>query len=53
MLTFKDDEVRQSIARIKASPFIPRKDKVRGLFYDVTSGRLNEVAVEAAAAGKR
>ena len=37
-------DVRQSIARIKASPFIPRTDKVRGFVYDVTTGRLREVA---------
>jgi carbonic anhydrase len=36
-------DVRQSIARIKASPFIPHKDSVRGFVYDVTSGRLQEV----------
>jgi carbonic anhydrase len=39
-----DTDVRQSIARIKASPFIPRKDKVRGFVYDVETGRLREVA---------
>jgi len=38
-----DEDVRQSIARIKASPFIPRKDSVRGFVYDVGSGRLREV----------
>jgi carbonic anhydrase len=38
-----DADVRQSIARIKASPFIPRKDSVRGFVYDVHSGRLREV----------
>src|SRR3954453_7931764 len=38
-----DADVRQSIARIKASPFIPRKDKVRGFVYDVESGKLREV----------
>jgi carbonic anhydrase len=38
-----DVDVRQSIARIKASPFIPRKDNVRGFVYDVESGRLREV----------
>jgi carbonic anhydrase len=38
-----EDDVRQSIARIKASPFIPKKDRVRGFVYDVTTGRLNEV----------
>jgi carbonic anhydrase len=44
--TFDDleDDVRQSIARIKASPFIPRKDNVRGFVYDVKSGKLREVA---------
>jgi carbonic anhydrase len=36
-------DVRQSIARIKASPFIPHKDSVRGFVYDVTNGRLQEV----------
>jgi carbonic anhydrase len=38
-----DDDVRQSIARIKASPFIPKKDQVRGFVYDVGSGALREV----------
>jgi carbonic anhydrase len=38
-----DQDVRQSIARIKASPFIPRKDSVRGFIYDVHSGSLGEV----------
>jgi carbonic anhydrase len=38
-----DTDVRQSIARIKASPFIPRKDSVRGFVYDVETGRLREV----------
>ncbi len=38
-----DEDVRQSIARIKASPFIPRKESVRGFVYDVTSGKLREV----------
>jgi carbonic anhydrase len=39
-----DEDVRQSIARIKASPFIPHKDKVRGFVYQVEDGRLREVA---------
>jgi len=38
-----DEDVRQSIARIKASPFIPRKNQVRGFVYDVHEGRLREV----------
>jgi carbonic anhydrase len=39
-----DTDVRQSIARIKASPFIPHKDAVRGFVYEVESGRLREVS---------
>ena len=39
-----DDDVRQSIARIKASPFIPVNDQVRGFVYDCATGRLNEVS---------
>jgi carbonic anhydrase len=38
-----EQDVRQSIARIKASPFIPKKDHVRGFVYDVETGRLSEV----------
>ena len=38
-----DEDVRQSIARIKASPFIPRKDAVRGFVYEVETGKLREV----------
>ena len=38
-----DRDVRQSMARIKASPFIPNKDSVRGFVYEVESGRLREV----------
>ena len=43
--TFDDLEkdVRQSIARIKASPFIPKKEQIRGFVYDVETGRLREV----------
>jgi carbonic anhydrase len=40
-------DVRQSMGRIEASPFIPRKTKVRGFVYDVKSGKLNEVKVAA------
>jgi len=38
-----DGDVRQSIARIKASPFIPHTDQVRGFVFDVATGLLNEV----------
>jgi carbonic anhydrase len=43
MLTFSDDELSQSIARIQASPFVPHKDSVRGFVYEVETGRLREV----------
>jgi carbonic anhydrase len=38
-----DADVRQSIARIKANPFVPHKDQIRGFVFDVATGRLNEV----------
>lgn len=38
-----DEDVRQSIARIKVSPFIPHTDHVRGFVFDVATGRLREV----------
>jgi carbonic anhydrase len=37
-------DVRQSIARIRANPFIPNKDSVRAFVFDVHSGVLKEVA---------
>jgi len=39
-----DEDVRQSLARIRTSPFIPHKDSVRGFVYEVETGRLREVA---------
>lgn len=38
-----ETDVRQSVARIKASPFIPKKDNIRGFIFDVATGELNEV----------
>jgi carbonic anhydrase len=38
-----DEDVRQSIARIHASPFVPRKESVRGFVYEVETGKLREV----------
>ena len=38
------EDVRQSIARIQASPFIPHKDAIRGFVFDVATGQLNEVS---------
>lgn len=40
-----DEDVKQSVARIKASPFVPEKDSIRGFVFDVATGALNEVAV--------
>src|SRR5204863_1310684 len=37
-----DEDVRQSVARIRESPFIPHKN-IRGFVFDVGTGRLNEV----------
>jgi carbonic anhydrase len=39
-----EEDVRQSIARIKASPFVPRKESIRGFVYDVQTGELREVS---------
>jgi len=39
-----DEDVRQSRARILASPFVPHKESVRGFVFDVATGKLNEVA---------
>jgi carbonic anhydrase len=39
-----DEDVRQSIARIKASPFVPHTDAIRGFVFDVATGKLNEVS---------
>jgi carbonic anhydrase len=39
-----EEDVRQSIARIQASPFIPNKDSVRGFVYDVHTGELREIS---------
>jgi carbonic anhydrase len=38
-----DQDVRQSLGRIKASPFIPHKEHVRGFVYEVETGKLREV----------
>lgn len=45
MGTFPDleEEIRQSVARIVASPFVAYKDAIRGFVYAVETGRLREV----------
>jgi carbonic anhydrase len=39
-----DEDVRQSIARIRSSPFVPVKNSIRGFVFDVATGKLNEVS---------
>jgi len=39
-----EQDVRDSIARLQESPFIPNKDSIRGFVYDVKTGGLSEVA---------
>ena len=38
-----DEDVRQSLRRIRSNPFIPHTDAVRGFVYEVETGRLREV----------
>lgn len=38
-----DDDVRQSLERIRATPFVPHRDNVRGFVYEVETGKLREV----------
>jgi carbonic anhydrase len=42
---FKDVEadVRQSIGRLRANPYLVEKNRIRGFVYDVKTGALNEV----------
>jgi carbonic anhydrase len=42
----EEEDVRQSIRRIKANPFIPHRTSVRGFVYDVRTGQLNEVSAD-------
>jgi carbonic anhydrase len=46
--SFKDveEDVRQSIRRVRATPFLLHRDIVRGFVYDVDTHRLREVEVE-------
>lgn len=41
-----EEDVRQSIRRVRASPFLPHRDVVRGFVYDVDTHRLREVEAE-------
>jgi carbonic anhydrase len=39
-----DEDLRQSLGRIQDSPFVPKKDSVRGFVYEVETGKLREVS---------
>jgi carbonic anhydrase len=41
-----DQDVRQSMARVRTSPFVPHTDQVRGFVFDVKTGLLREVPAE-------
>jgi carbonic anhydrase len=41
-----DADLRQSILRVRRSPFLPHRDSVRGFAYDVDTHSLREVHVE-------
>ncbi|WP_102416994.1 carbonic anhydrase [Mycobacterium sp. 4858] len=47
MLTFTDveEDVRQSLRRIERSPFVTKHESLRGLVFDVATGKLNEVTL--------
>jgi carbonic anhydrase len=38
-----EQDVRDTLERIRESPFVPRTDKLRGFVYEVETGRLREV----------
>jgi carbonic anhydrase len=38
-----EEQVRNSIARVAASPLLPHRDSIRGFVYEVETGRLREV----------
>ncbi|ORB67539.1 beta-class carbonic anhydrase [Mycolicibacterium tusciae] len=40
-----DEDVRQSLRRIEASPFVTKHESLRGFVFDVATGRLNEVTL--------
>ncbi len=46
--SFSDIEadLRQSLRRVLASPFLPHRDHVRGFVFEVETGRLREIALD-------
>lgn len=45
-LTFDDlhASLRRSVERLRECPYLPQRDRIHGLIYDVETGRLREVA---------
>jgi carbonic anhydrase len=41
-----EEDVRQSLRRVRSSPFLPHRDDVRGFVYDVDTHRLREIVVD-------
>ncbi len=39
-----DEDVRQSVRRIRNSPYVPVKESIRGFVFDIATGKLTEVA---------
>ena len=39
-----EQSVRDSMARLRESPFIPKKDCIRGFVFDVKTGELREIS---------
>ena len=42
-----DDSVRRGVRALRASPFLPHAEDVRGFVYDVATGELREVVIDA------
>jgi carbonic anhydrase len=40
-----EEDVRQSLRRIEASPFVTKHESLRGFIFDVATGKLNEVTL--------
>jgi carbonic anhydrase len=38
-----EQDVRQSMRRVRTSPFLPHTDDIRGFVFDVKTGRLSEI----------
>jgi carbonic anhydrase len=39
-----DENVRESVDKIRNSPFVPKTDSIRGFVYEVETGQLREVS---------